>query len=89
MGLGSSNVTSRSAARCNTIRTLTSSKLGGKYEKLIETKIDLADCLKKEHIFRMTLSNFDKALKRIELIAVGYTAKEIDQLESLSCDLGV
>lgn len=56
-----------SRRRPNTIRTLTSSALGAKYEILADKKIELAECLKKEHEARMIALELDIQLKQKQL----------------------
>lgn len=77
-----------SSRRCpSTIRMLTSSTLAEKYDHLIEKKLELTECLKKEHELRMKILNFDIALKKKELKAVGYTDIDIQLLDS--CEVGI
>lgn len=53
-----------SRRRPNTVVTLTSSKLGEKYEMLVDKKIELAECLKQEHKLRMQALELDILLKK-------------------------
>lgn len=64
------------------MRVLTSSHLGQKYDQLIDKKLELATCLKKEHLMRMKLLKFDVAIKKKEFIAMGYNEMEVSLLES-------
>lgn len=52
---------------------MTSSHLADKYAELIDKKLELAACLKKEHLLRMKLLQFDVAIKKQELVTAGCT----------------
>ncbi|CAH1100913.1 unnamed protein product [Psylliodes chrysocephalus] len=61
--------TELSRRRPTVIRTLTSSRLGEKYEQLVNKKLELVECYKKEHLLRMQSLELDIALKKRQLEA--------------------
>lgn len=69
--------------RPNTIVPLTSSRLGEKYELLVDKKLELVHCLQKEHELRMQCLQLDILLKKKQLASlVGIKDSEELLLES-------
>ncbi|CAG9763448.1 unnamed protein product [Ceutorhynchus assimilis] len=62
-----------SRRRPNTVVPLTSSRLGEKYELLVDKKLELVECLKKEHQLRMEALQLDIQLKKKHLSSIAYS----------------
>lgn len=67
--------------RPSTIRILSSSALAEKYNRLIDKKLELAECLKREHEMRMKILKFDVAMKKKEMLSAGFTDSDVQLLD--------